>query len=415
MIKSSFLIIPPTYHYYTQCLCIKKGKSMKKIIISFLIIFIAITLSSCDEVVTNPNDQYCVAGSTDGVYLCEKRVSSYFDTIVSLKIYYDTEAEYDIIEIFEYFEDTLKTYHEYFDKYNEYDDINNVYTINHSTEALVIDEILFDAIKFALDNDDIIIRGDFPLFDIALGPILEIWHDARDSDECNDFLEFGVSYCPAPEIDEDIEYNIDPDDIILDSQNMTIRFDKPNMSLDLGGYGKGYVTKVLSEYLDMLNIKYLLNVGNSNVYAHGINPNNDDGYYYIALTRPNTDFIDYSDLTQEEQLELLYFHFIKLPENMALVTSGINQRYFKELVTEDIYHHIIDPNTYYPGGYCKSITIIYPDSSMADLLSTALFLLPVNEALTFVNNYENLEAVWYLEDDTILYSDNFEQYIHYLE
>lgn len=389
---------------------------MKRIIISILLLFISLTLASCDEVITNPNDQYCVAGDVEGVYLCEKRISSYFDTVISLKLYYDDEAEYDLIEIFDYFEETLETYHKYFDKYNEYDGINNVYTINNSSGEILIDEILYDAIEFALENDSVITKNDLPLFDIALGPVLDIWHDARDSQYCDETLEFGISYCPVPVIDtENTTYNIDPEDVILNANNSSISFEKPDMSIDLGGFAKGYATDVLTEYLDNLNIKYLLNVGNSNVYANGVNPNNDDGYYYIALTRPNTDFIDYSGLTNDERLDLLYYHFIKLPSNLALVTSGINQRFFKDIDSQEIYHHIIDPTTYYPGGFSKSVTIVYPDSGMADLLSTAIFLLPIEEALTFVNNYDDLEAVFYVDDDTVLYSDGFSEYIHYLE
>ncbi|MCK4551307.1 MAG: FAD:protein FMN transferase [Tenericutes bacterium] len=388
---------------------------MKKLFITISILIITITLSSCNLIVSptttsssavdSPNADYCVLGQYDDVYLCEKKTTSYFDTTVSLKLYYDENDNYDVLEIFDYFEDTLETYHQYLDKYNEYLGINNVYTINHSDEPLVIEEILFGAIEFALDNDNLITKDDIPLFDIALGPVLEIWHDARNSDDCSNTTEMGISYCPVPTEIDGVTFNINPSDIILNSSNMTIDFASENMSIDLGGYGKGYVTKVISDHLDTLNIKYLLNVGNSNVFAGGTNPNSEDGYYYIALIKPVTEF----------QLINEYFQYIQMPSGIALVTSGVNQRYFKDVVTSEIYHHIIDPTTYYPGGYCKSITIVYPDSAMADLLSTAIFLLPLDEALEFVNNYEDLEAVWYVDDDNIIYSDGFDQYVYLLE
>lgn len=377
---------------------------MKKIFIATTLLLLALILVGCNRVV-NPNTDYCVQGKYEDVYICEKKTTSYFDTTISLKLYYDENDEYDVLEVFEYFQDTLETYHKYLDKYNEYDGVTNVYTINHSDEPVIIDEILFNAIKFALDNDDVITKDNIPLFDIALGPVLEIWHDARSSVNCNNTTEIGISYCSVPSGISETTYNINPADVILDSNNMTIEFGKENMSIDLGGYGKGYVTKVISDYLDNLNIKYLLNVGNSNVIAGGTNPNNDDGYYYIALIKPVTDF----HLTNE------FYQYIKMPAGKALVTSGINQRFFKDIDTTEIYHHIIDPITYYPGGYCKSITIIFPNSAMADLLSTAIFLLPLDEALAFVNSYDLLEAVWYIDDDNIIYSDGFEQFVYEIE
>ncbi|MCK5731466.1 MAG: FAD:protein FMN transferase [Tenericutes bacterium] len=377
---------------------------MKKIFVAISILVMAITLTSCNKVVS-PNDDYCIQGKYDDVYLCEKKTTSYFDTTISLKLYFDENDNYDVLEIFEYFEDTLETYHQYLDKYNEYPGINNVYTINQLDQPLVIDEILFNAIEFALINENLIIKDNIPLFDIALGPVLEIWHAARNNINCSNTTEIGISYCPVPTGIEDISYNINPSDILLNSNDMTIDFASENMSIDLGGYGKGYVTKVISDHLDSFGIKYLLNVGNSNVFAGGTNPNNEDGYYYIALIKPVTEF----------QIVNEYYQYIKMPAGKAIVTSGINQRYFKDVDTFDVYHHIIDPTTHYPGGFCKSITIIFPDSALADLLSTAIFLLPLDEALEFVNNYESLEAVWYVNDDNIIYSDSFEQYIYEIE
>jgi len=93
-----------------------------------------------------------------------------------------------------------------------------------------------------------------------------------------------------------------------------------------------------------------------------------------------------------------------------VVTSGNYQRYFKEIDTGDVYHHIIDPRTNYPGGDCMSVTVIYPDSALADIYSTAIYLLTVEEGLDFVNNTLELEAVWYGYDGKITYSNGFSVY-----
>jgi thiamine biosynthesis lipoprotein len=294
------------------------------------------------------------------------------------------------------------TYHQYLDRYNEYDGVTNIYTINHTDGPLVIDEILFDAIEYGIEKSDLVTYQDTSLFNIALGPVLDVWHNARNNDECDTTIEFGVTYCPVPndEITNGV-FNTDPSKIQLDRENLTITLTESNMSLDLGGYGKGYVSKVVTDYLDTLDLIYLLNLGQSNVVSGGINPTNDTGLFYIALTEPKTEFALQTD----------YYHIMQMPEGLSLVTSGVNQRYFKGLDDSLVYHHIIDPSTNHPGGYSMSVTVISHDPALADVLSTAVFLLPIDEAISFVNNTSDLEAVWYISKDEIIYSDNFLDYV----
>ena len=375
---------------------------MKKIIIIINLILILPLFISCDNI-NNPNTENCVKDKNTGEYVCELTLTTYFDTTSSLKLYYGKNDVYDVKEIFNYFEDTIIKYHVYFDKYNEYDGVNNLYTINHSEDFVNIDKDFLEAIKFGIQNSYIIIKDDLPLFNIALGPVLDIWHNAREDESCDFSIQPGVSYCNVP-IDEISinSFNTDMLDIELNSLDNSVKFLKHNMSIDLGGYGKGYVASIISNYLDNLNITYLLNLGQSNIVVGGENPNKENGDFYIALTKPSTDV----------SINPGYFLYLKISSGDSLVTSGIYQRFFIGINDDKIYHHIIDPRTNYPGGYCKSVTIIYSDSALADILSTAIFLLPIDEAIDFVNNYDDLEAVWYVDKNDIIYSDGFENYVY---
>ena len=63
--------------------------------------------------------------------------------------------------------------------------------------------------------------------------------------------------------------------------------------------------------------------------------------------------------------------------DLALVTSGDYQRYF--VVDGKRYHHLIDPDTLWPAAYFNSVTVLCPDSGMADCLTTGLGCMPLEQ------------------------------------
>lgn len=376
---------------------------MKKILISFIIILSAISLSAC---VAEPNPDYCVEGSVKGVYKCTKTWSSMFDTTVSLTFYLAPKERYDVERVFTDVESILLKYHQYFDKYNEYPGVNNVYTINQNNQGeTVVDQELFNALSYVLTNERSVKVGNTAMFNIALNPVLKVWHDARENPLCTSSL--GTDTCPVPTGEMlSQSFNIYPEDIVLNSETLSVSFAKPNMSIDLGGFGKGYASEVVTDYLDSLGYSYILNAGNSNVKAGGINPNNNDGFYYIVLLEPTF-----------EPFGSSYYVTLKVPEDMAIVTSGNYQRYFIGASDGLYYNHIIDPRTYLPGGDLENptaVTVLYEDGGMADIYSTAIYLLGYEDGLAYVESVDGLEAIWYLPDGSVSYSSGFNQYLYQL-
>ena len=69
-------------------------------------------------------------------------------------------------------------------------------------------------------------------------------------------------------------------------------------------------------------------------------------------------------------------------QNEAVVTSGGYERYFEE--DGRTYIHIIDPRTGYPvENDLLSVTIVSPDGTLADGLSTALYIMGYDKAVQF--------------------------------
>ncbi|MDA3931126.1 MAG: FAD:protein FMN transferase [Tenericutes bacterium] len=386
---------------------------MKRIIIFFLIGLISLgQLGLMDKNImidvnndllfANPNEQYCETTRVEGVFKCSKTIFA-FDTSNTVTVYMDEFDNYVLEDLFNNIETQIIEYDKLFDSYESFDGINNVYTINETDGPVVIDQKLFDAIQYALIHQDINPENDDLLFNIVLEPILAIWHDARYSSECSEGLLYDT--CPIPSAETlNQNFNTNPDDVIMDEDNLSIDFSKPNMGIDLGGFAKGYISMIIQGYLNQFDISYILNLGASNVLVGGENISNPNATTFgIGLTEP-----DFNSLNTSAYGAAI------INSSYSVVTSGSYQRYIKNLDDPDddtIYHHIIDPRTKYPGGEALSVSIITTNTALSDILSTAIFLMDYEEALDYVNNTEDLEAIWYFNETDIRMSENADDFI----
>lgn len=84
----------------------------------------------------------------------------------------------------------------------------------------------------------------------------------------------------------------------------------------------------------------------------------------------------------------------------AVITSGTYQRFFTQ--NGKTYHHLISPKSGSPiSNTLTSVTILCEDGTLADCLSTAMFILGENAALNYWRNYGGFEMILVNKDNQI--------------
>ena len=89
-------------------------------------------------------------------------------------------------------------------------------------------------------------------------------------------------------------------------------------------------------------------------------------------------------------------------EDEAVVTSGGYERYFTE--NNEKYIHILDPRTGYPAsGDLLSVTIVSEDGTLADGLSTALYIMGYEKACSFWREHQEEFGMILITSDSELH------------
>lgn len=211
-------------------------------------------------------------------------------------------------------------------------------------------------------------------FDVAIYPVMKAWgftdgnYQVPDADTLKATLEL-----------------VDPSLIDYDKETSTVSFKKDGVQIDFGGIAKGYTSsRIMDIYREKGVTSGLVNLG-GNAQVFGTKP--DGSLWRVAVQSPDS---------EDEYLGVLE------TKDKAIITSGGYERYFeKDGVT---YHHIIDPSTGYPADNgLISVTIVSADGTLADGLSTSLFVMGKDKATDYWKVHSDEFDMILLTDDEKLY------------
>lgn len=216
-------------------------------------------------------------------------------------------------------------------------------------------------------------------FDITIYPVMKAWGFTNQ--------EFRV---PDDEELSSLLKLVDSSELIYDESKNTLEMPE-GFEVDLGGIAKGYTGQRIVNILENYEIESaLINLG-GNIQVVGYKTDGSKWKVGIEDPEKNGNYLGAMYVTDK-----------------AVVTSGGYERYFeKDGIT---YHHIIDPKTGMPAyNGLKSVTIVCEDGTLADALSTSLFVMGTDKAVSFWKVHsDEFECVLYTNDGRLLVTEGLE-------
>ncbi len=305
-----------------------------------------------------------------------------FDTVITIIGYAPDEATFQ--QTTGEAHAMFQRLHKLYDGYNEYEGVHNVYTLNHeaANQPIPVEQELMDLLLFCRERQPMTSGA----VNIALGSVLQIWHEYRE-EGLADIVHAQLP--PMEELRRAAEHTR-LESLVLDPAQGTVAFSDPLLQLDLGAVAKGYAAERVAQLLLASPMPSFIISAGGNVRVGNPPLDGERKAWGIGIQDPR------GDVFSDASSDLKETFFIA---NRSLVTSGDYQRYY--LVEGQAYHHLIDPATLMPGTYYQAVTIMAEDSGLADLLSTAAFLLPLEQSRALIASLEGVEALWVLPDGSV--------------
>ncbi|MBZ0215487.1 MAG: FAD:protein FMN transferase [Fimbriimonadaceae bacterium] len=200
-------------------------------------------------------------------------------------------------------------------------------------------------------------------FDVTIQPLWQLYVDHFSREPAD----------PAGPSDEQIAETlklVGSDKIDLSMQR--ISFADKAMGISLNGVAQGFITEHVCDILRRTGFENaLVHLGETQTL--GSHP--DGRAWMVGIPVPAGD----GDLLTTVALR-----------DQALATSG---GYGSPLSSDGKHHHLLDPRTGRSANLYQSVSVIAPGATNADMLSTAIAILPLEETATLLANFAGTQAI----------------------
>ncbi len=166
---------------------------------------------------------------------------------------------------------------------------------------------------------------------------------------------------------------VDYQHLLLDSEARSIAFAMEGVRINLGGIGKGYACDRAVDLIRRAGVEHALVSAGGDTRLLG----DRRGQPWVVGIRDPDD------------ADAVVTRLALVDE--AISTSGDYERYFEDDGVR--YHHILDPATGRPSEGVRSVTIIGPDGTRTDALSTSVFVMGADAGLELIERLPGYEAI----------------------
>ncbi len=160
-----------------------------------------------------------------------------------------------------------------------------------------------------------------------------------------------------------------------------VRLEKTGMALTFNGIAQGYITDRIAAFLKAEGMDRVL-VELGEFRALGTHP--DSRPWRIGIADPKRPW---------RPLRMVELH------DRAMATSG---GYGMPFDASGHHHHLFDPSSGRSASYHRSVTVIAPDATTADALSTALTIVPRDRATEILAGLIDVAAI-FVDDHSVEY------------
>lgn len=241
-----------------------------------------------------------------------------------------------------------------------------VYKINHANgEKVTIDEDIFQLLEEARKMYELT-DGQF---DITVKAVYDLW-DFDKAERGN--YAFNASLIPDSTLIKEKLSLVDFSKIAYTEDSITL---PAGMQITFGAISKGYIVDKTVDYIQSKGAKagYVDQISSIRYFGELHKK------IILGIQHPRNNSEIIAQLTNLK--------------DMSIATSGDYQQFFD--VEDKRYHHIINAKTGYPCSRNASVTILAPKAFDADALSTALFLIENDKAVSYLKNLQATEAIIY--------------------
>ncbi|MEE8349417.1 MAG: FAD:protein FMN transferase [Acidobacteriota bacterium] len=198
--------------------------------------------------------------------------------------------------------------------------------------------------------------------DVTIQPLVELWG----------FYQMDRTSTPSPEDLQAVLGRIGGDRLDLDSAAKQAALANGSR-IDLGSIAKGYAIDRAVAELDARGVPAALIDLGGNIGVLGQPP--EGRPWSVGIQNPR----------ENNLIGRLQFR------SGAVATSGDYDRYFE--VGGKRFSHLLDPRTGWPAAELYAVTVVAPNATAADALSTAAFILGPEDGMTLLSQCQGVEGV----------------------